>query len=155
MVLLYPTSHNWRRAQEIFMLTNRRQSERHPVGFYVDHFVRDEAHRCFTTDLSALGLYMERLVQPIARSSKVVQLEITLPSAGDSIWACGEVVYDRIDSLFHGTAVRFTGMARTHQRWIDEWLHESERAQRFTHVEPVRAAKRIQIHRPQRAAMCA
>jgi hypothetical protein len=137
------------------MTKNRRRSERHPVGFYVDQFVHDESYRCFTTDLSSIGLYMERLVQPIDRASKLVQLEIKLPSADDTIWACGEIVYDRIDSLFHGTAVRFTGMARTHQRWIREWLRDSRRAERFTQVEPRRLAERIQIHRPQRAAMCA
>ncbi len=137
------------------MTQNRRRSERHTVGFYVDQFVHEEALRCFTTDLSAVGLYMERLVQPLDRSSKTVQLEIKLPSANDTIWAAGEVVYDRIDSLFHGTAVRFTGMARTHQRWIREWLRESRRADRFCQVEPVRLASRIQIHRPQRAALCA
>ena len=71
------------------MSDNRRRSERHPVGFYVDQFVNDQTHRCFTTDLSAVGMYMERLIEPIDRASKVVQLEILLPTAGDSIWACG------------------------------------------------------------------
>jgi hypothetical protein len=137
------------------MPNNRRRSERHPVGFYVDQFVNDEPYRCFTTDLSAIGLYMERLVEPIDRPSKVIQLEIKLPSVADSIWACGEVVYDRIDSLFHGTAVRFTCMARTHQRYIREWLHQSERAERFADFNPMRAASRVQIHRPERAALCA
>ena len=137
------------------MSNNRRRSERHPVGFYVEQFVNDEPYRCFTTDLSAIGPYMERLVEPIDRASKVVQIEIKLPTTDDSIWAAGEVVYDRIDSLFHGTAVRFTSMARTHQRWIREWLRETARAERFTPGLPLRAAEQVRVLRPQHAALCA
>jgi hypothetical protein len=121
------------------------------VGFYVDQFVNDEAHRCFTTDLSAIGMYMERLVEPMNRASKVVQLEIKLPTTSDTIWAAGEVVYDRIDSLFHGTAVRFTGMARTHQRWIRDWLRETERAERFETLHPLKPSP-VLVHRPERHA---
>lgn len=137
------------------MSSNRRRSARHSVGFYVEQFVNDEPQRCFTTDLSAIGLYMERLVEPMQRSSKVVQLEITLPETADSIWASGEVVYDRIDSLFHGTAVRFTNMARTHQRWLRDWLRESERAERFAPSHPLRHANIVRVHRPERARLCA
>jgi hypothetical protein len=125
------------------MSRNRRRCERHAVGFYVDQFVNEEAFRCFTTDLSSIGLYMSRPVQPINRSSKFVQLEIKLPRSSDSIWALGEVIYDRLDSLFHGTAVCFTAMAQKQRRLLCDWLHESERTARFE--VPI---KRIEISRP-------
>lgn len=115
---------------------NRRRSERHAVGFYVDQFVNDEPYRCFTTDLSSIGLYMERPVQPINRCSKVVQLEIKLPRSSDSIWAVGEVIYDRLDAIFHGTAISFTAMAHRHRRFLCEWLHESQRTDRFVLRQP-------------------
>ena len=113
------------------MTSNRRRSERHAVGFYVDQFVDDSPHRCFTTDMSSIGLYMERLASEIERPTSVIQMEIPLPNTSDSIWACGEVVYDRLDSMFHGTAVRFTGMARFHQRMLREWLRETKRKNIF------------------------
>jgi hypothetical protein len=128
------------------MNQNRRRSERLPVGFYVDQIVSEQPHRCFTTDLSAIGLYMERLSTPLQRSTSVVQLEIPLPQTGDAIWAKGEVIYDRFDALFHGTAVRFTGMARLHQRWLREWLRETARASRFTGLHPYRPL--VHVHRP-------
>jgi hypothetical protein len=128
------------------MTQNRRRSERLPVGFYVDQIVGEDPHRCFTTDLSATGVYMERLVEPLQRSSSLVQLEIPLPQTGDSIWAKGEVIYDRFDALFHGTAVRFTGMARFHQRLLREWLRESSRDARFVDLHPLRPV--IHVHRP-------
>jgi hypothetical protein len=128
------------------MSQNRRRSERVPVGFYVEQIINDDPHRCFTTDLSAIGLYMERLAEPLDRSSGVVQLEIPLPNTGDAIWAKGEVIYDRFDSLFHGTAVRFTGMARSHQRLLREWLRESARGSGLMASNPLRA--QVRVHRP-------
>lgn len=125
------------------MQRNRRRSERHAVGFYVDQFVNDEPFRCFTTDLSSIGMYMERPVQAINRSSKFVQLEIKLPRSSDSIWALGEVIYDRLDSVFHGTAVSFTAMAQRQRRFLCEWLHETERTARFELPVP-----RVAINRP-------
>jgi hypothetical protein len=128
------------------MTQNRRRSARLPVGFYVDQIIGEDPHRCFTTDLSAIGLYMERLAEPLQRSSSVVQLEIPLPHTGDSIWAKGEVIYDRFDALFHGTAVCFTGMARAHQRLLREWLREPSRDLRFIQLHPYRP--HVQVHRP-------
>ena len=125
------------------MPRNRRRCERHAVGFYVDQFVNDEPHRCFTTDLSSMGLYLERPVQAINRSSKFVQLEIKLPRSSDSIWALGEVIYDRLDSAFHGTAVCFTAMARQQRRFLCEWLRETERPAKFERRVP-----RVAISRP-------
>jgi hypothetical protein len=132
------------------MMRNRRRSARLPVGFYVDQIVGDDPHRCFTTDLSAIGLYMERRVEPLRRSSKIVQLEIPLPQTSDSIWAKGEVIYDRFDALFHGTAVRLTGMARAHQRMLREWLRESARRDRIS-AHPLRP--NVFVHRPHDLAL--
>lgn len=132
-------------------MRNRRRSERYPVGFYVDQFVDDDPHRCFTTDLSAIGLYLERPAVPLDRRSSIVQLEIGLPETSDTLWAKGEVIYDRFDALFHGSAVRFTGMARTHQRVLRDWLRDTQRAERFVHPSgPARAAHPVQVHRPLR-----
>lgn len=127
------------------MSPNRRRSERIPVGFYVEQIVGEDPHRCFTTDLSAIGLYMERLAEPLERSSSLVQLEIPLPDTGDAIWAKGEVIYDRFDALFHGTAVRFTGMARSHQRLLREWVRESARGPRRVGFNPFREP--VRVHR--------
>ena len=102
---------------------DRRQATRVPVGFYLSQLVDDEPHRCFTTNLSASGLYMEKVLTPMDRRRDVVQLEIPLPGLGDPLWTKAEVVYDCFDALFHGTAIRFTAMARKHRRLLREWVH--------------------------------
>jgi hypothetical protein len=129
-------------------MSNRRRSERLPVGFYVDQIVGNDLHRCFTTDLSALGIFVERVAEPMRRSSAIVQLEIPLPEAGETLWAKGEVVYDRFDSLFHGSAIRFAGMARAHQRMLRDWLWETQSTDRSLPLPPFRAPSVVSVHRP-------
>ena len=72
---------------------NRRRSHRHPVGFYVEQIIDDAPHRCFTSDLSPIGMYMERLAEPLQRRTATVQLEIPLPKTGDSLWAIAQRFY--------------------------------------------------------------
>jgi len=135
-----------------YMSNNRRRAERLPVGFYVDQVVGNDLHRCFTTDLSSLGIFVERVAEPLRRSSSIVQLEIPLPEVNETLWAKGEVVYDRIDSLFHGSAIRFAGMARAHERMLRDWLWDTGRHGRTLELplQPYREQK-IAIHRPKRS----
>lgn len=128
-------------------MSNRRRSERLPVGFYVDQIVGNDLHRCFTTDLSALGIFVERVAEPMRRSSAIVQLEIPLPDSSDTLWAKGEVVYDRFDVLFHGQAIRFAGMARAHQRMLREWLWDTRTSERTLALPPYRAPQ-VSVRRP-------
>ncbi len=124
------------------MNENRRLAERVPIGFYVQQVVDDRPQRCFTADVSALGIYIERPIEAMGRHSNVVQLEIPLPNRRETIWARGEIVYDSFDPLFHGTAIRFTGMARVHQRMLREWLRETKRQRRFVQKNAFRELKR-------------
>jgi len=136
------------------MPSNRRTAIRTPVGFYIEQFVENEPHRSFLSDLSAAGLYMERPIELLSRRSDVVQVELPLPGE-ETLWAKCEVVYDRFDSLFHGTAVRFTGMARKHQRLLREWLRETSSEQRVLEPRPRSIAAKpsspeVKILRPSR-----
>ncbi len=131
--------------------TDRRRASRLPVSFYARQLVDDELHRCFTTNISTTGLYLERVLSPMERRSRIVQVEVPLPGTSDSLWTSGEVVYDRFDTIFHGTAVRFTAMARKHRRILRAWLYDAGQST-WRSGEVVRAAPGIAIHRPARAA---
>lgn len=109
------------------MPRERRQTDRLPVSLYLQQIIDDEPFRCFTSNLSPTGLYMERICSPLDRRSSVVQIELPLPGTSDSLWAKAEIVYDCFDALFHGTAVRFTAMARQHRRILEGWLDEVSR----------------------------
>lgn len=109
------------------MKRDRRQSERYRVGFHFNQVIDNDTYHCFTTDLSSIGLYSEQPVDLFARNSNIVQVELPLPNAEDSIWARAEVVYDRFDSYFHGSGLRFSAMARKHHRILQEWLRDGPR----------------------------
>jgi hypothetical protein len=75
-------------------------------------------------------------------------VELPLPDTNDAIWAKGEVVYDNFDSLFHGTAIRFTAMARKHQRLLRDWLREVHWAQTRKEDQSRRLDGEVVILRP-------
>jgi hypothetical protein len=107
----------------------RREAPRIPVSVYLEQYVEGQSHRCFTANLSKLGLYMERPADSFLRHSNHVQLEIPLPDGEEEpLWASAEIVYDCFDALFHGTAVRFVEMSQRDRNRLSGWLsREAER----------------------------
>lgn len=102
----------------------RRAAPRVPVGVYLHQVVDGESHRCFASDVSSTGLYMEQPMRPFARQSNQIQLEIPLDE-GDPVWIGAEVVYDCFDALFHGTAVRFTAMTQRDRSRLEGWIERT------------------------------
>ena len=110
---------------------NRRSSHRVPLQLFLNEYVKDKAHRCMAVNLSPSGIYLNRLVAPFQRENRVVGLEFELPATSETIWARGEIRYDKLDPYFHGTGVEFTGMARAHHRLIRDYVMDRrERALR-------------------------
>jgi hypothetical protein len=116
----------WRSAQ---LSGERRDLDRVPLAIFIDEYVEDRPYRALTTNVSATGLYMHRVsrkaTQKFGRSSRLVQLELTLPGTKESIWARGQIRYDELgDDLVHGTGVRLTAMARGHQSLLEDYLYD-------------------------------
>jgi hypothetical protein len=106
-------------------MDERRIEPRIPVSVYLAQHIEGDTHRCFVTNLSSSGLYMERPIGSFVRHSAHVQLEIPLPGENvEPIWASAEIVYDNFDPLFHGTAVRFTAISRRDQARLNAYIHE-------------------------------
>lgn len=96
-----------------------------PVAVYLDQHVEGQSHRCFATNLSTTGVYMERPIASFVRHSADVQLEIPLPDdEGGPVWASAEVVYDCFDALFHGTALRFKTLGKQDSARLERWLQK-------------------------------
>jgi hypothetical protein len=105
------------------MKDERRRAPRIPVSLYLEQHIEGQSHRCFMSDLSLTGLYMERPISSFVRHSTKVQLEIALPDGeSEPVWASAEIVYDCFDSEFHGTAVRFETLAERDRRRLSEFL---------------------------------
>jgi hypothetical protein len=106
--------------------SERRRSPRVPVSVYLQQHVEGQTHRCFTSNLSTSGLYMERPLGSFVRHSASIQLEIPLDDGeSEPVWASAEVVYDCFDALFHGTAVRFTALGGRDRARLDAFLARS------------------------------
>lgn len=106
--------------------SDRRRAPRVPVSVYLQQHVEGQTHRCFSSNLSRSGLYMERPIASFVRHSAAIQLEIPLPDGQpEPLWASAEVVYDCFDALFHGTAVRFTGLGSQDQARLDAFLSQN------------------------------
>ena len=53
-------------------------------------------------------------------------LEFELPGTGEIIWAGAECRFDAVGSDFHLTGLRFTAMARKHERLIRDYVRDKE-----------------------------
>ena len=131
----------WRNARES---GERRDLERVPLEIFLDEYVDDRPHRALTTNVSATGLYMNRVTtrapRQFGRQSRHVQLEFTLPGTSDSIWARGEIRYDELGMDFeHGTGVELVDVARAHQRLLEDYLYDYKRKRLEQILELVRA----------------
>ena len=104
---------------------DRRAALRIATGLPLSEIVNEEPLTATAMDLSPGGLFLERPAAgaPMRRTG-VVQIELPLPKAGDSIWAKGRIVYHVRTPMVHGTAIAFTAMAKRHQRLLDEWLEQ-------------------------------
>jgi hypothetical protein len=105
------------------MKDERRRAPRVPVSVYLQKHIDGQSHRCFMSDLSLTGLYMERPISSFVRHSTRVQLEIPIPDGEqEPVWASAEVVYDCFDAEFHGTAVRFEAMGGRDRERLSAFL---------------------------------
>jgi hypothetical protein len=102
--------------------SDRRTSQRVAMQLYVNEFIADRPYRGLVTNVSPRGLFVNRVLSPHDRRSKVVAVEFELPGTTDSIWGRGEVRFDSIDGLCHGTGIELTGLARSHARLLRDYV---------------------------------
>jgi hypothetical protein len=132
--LLRPAARNLARLPN-----DRRGFDRVPIQIPCNELVDDRLHRALAANLSPSGLYVDRVFGAghdrlqLGREERRVQLEFELPATHESIWALGEICHDDLGvvggrtTVVHGTGVRFTAMARKHERLIEEFVYEHRR----------------------------
>jgi hypothetical protein len=115
---------------------DRRARDRVPIQLPCNELVEDRPHRALAVNLSPKGLYVDRVFGAghdrlqLGRDERRVQLEFELPCTHESIWALAEICHDELGvvggrrTVVHGTGVRFTAMARKHERLIEEFVFE-------------------------------
>jgi c-di-GMP-binding flagellar brake protein YcgR len=118
---------------------DRRGGERVPLQLLVNEYVGERLQRGYVSDVSPTGLYLDRVFGAshdrlqLGRDERMVQLEFELPATNESIWALAEIRHDRVGTprgertMVHGTGMRFTAMARKHERLISDFVFEERR----------------------------
>ncbi|MCU0663691.1 MAG: PilZ domain-containing protein [Myxococcota bacterium] len=100
------------------MKSDRRDTLRIPDSRLVTEIVCENPAAASIVNLSITGIYT---VKPSPRrplGPRKVQLEIPLPEASETIWAMGEVVFDRVARRNMGSGIRFKAMADCHHRLL-------------------------------------
>ncbi|HEY2902892.1 MAG TPA: PilZ domain-containing protein [Polyangia bacterium] len=109
---------------DVLLDTERRRDPRVRVEMFLNQYVEDEPARSLAVNVSHTGLYVQKLVEPVARQTRVVGLEFELPGTGEIIWASAESRFDRLGDYFHVSGLRFVGMARKHERLLRDFVTE-------------------------------
>jgi hypothetical protein len=100
------------------MKSDRRDTLRIPDCRLITEILGEDPSAASIVNLSTTGLYTVKpsLSRPLG--PRMVQLEIPLPEAGETLWALGEVVFDRVARRNMGSGIRFKAMAAGHQRLL-------------------------------------
>ena len=106
---------------------DRRLGNRVTLEMFLNEYIRDRPHRALAVNISETGVFLNKVITPVNRDSRVVALEFELPGTSELIWARGEICHDDLDAYFHGEGVRFTGMARYHARLLRDYCIEQRR----------------------------
>jgi hypothetical protein len=126
-------------SRSLLRLPNdRRGRDRIGLTLPVSELVGERMHRGLTTNVSPTGLYLDRVFGAgldrlqLGREERQVQLEFELPNTSESIWALGEICHDDVGmdrkvTMLHGTGVRFTAMAKKHERLLEDYVYEHRR----------------------------
>ena len=108
-------------------MPDRRYEDRVPMEMYLNAYFEDRPQRGFTANLSESGLFLNSLSRASLPPLTPMGLELALPGIRDTIWAAGLLCYEEMDEYFHGTGVRFVGMARRHARILHDFLTRRRR----------------------------
>jgi hypothetical protein len=111
-----------------YLESERREEPRIRLEMFLNQYVNDGCYRALGVNLSYTGLYLQKLVEPVLRHSRVVGLEFELPGTNEIIWACAETRFNSIAEDFQLTGLRFTAMATKHERLVREYVcHKRQR----------------------------
>lgn len=102
--------------------SDRRTGPRFRVQLFLNEYVRDRPYRALALDISETGLSIQKLTEPVVRSSRLVAVEMELPGTSEVIWASAEARFDSIGDDFHVSGLRFAAMARKHERLLREYV---------------------------------
>src|SRR3954447_535201 len=112
--------------------SDRRSDHRLRLQVFLNQYIRDRPFRALALDISQTGLAVQKLREPTVQPAGIVALEIELPGTREVIWASAESRFETVGDDFHVSGLRFAGMARKHERLLNDYVRERrQRLQRL------------------------
>jgi hypothetical protein len=109
------------------MSLDRRETLRVPENRLITEIFTERPFAASVVNVSSTGLYTVKPRSSGVRGPRLVQLEIPLPEASESVWATGEVVFEAVGGKSVGCGIRFVDMANFHRGLIDDLVEARRR----------------------------
>ncbi|MDP7037781.1 MAG: PilZ domain-containing protein [Myxococcota bacterium] len=102
----------------------QRRYKRAPVQAYVNKIIGNEPHLSMMRNISAGGLYLEKLLEPDQQEASHVGLEFQLPGSSRVIWAVGSILRDEDANQDEGTAIQFLRLSAQDKEYIRQYVEQ-------------------------------
>jgi len=94
------------------------------VQAYVNKIIGNEPHLSMMRNISAGGLYLEKLLEPERQEASHVGLEFQLPGSSRVIWAVGSILRDEDAKQDDGTAIQFLRLSAQDKEYIRQYVEQ-------------------------------
>ena len=109
------------------MPIERRYTLRVPDNRLITEIVSDRPNAASVVNVSNTGLFTVKKAGMEGVGHRLVQMEIPVPEASESIWAVGEVMFERYGMSCLGSGIRFVTMADKHKKLIRDLVEYRKR----------------------------
>ena len=128
------------------MPNDRREDIRVPESRLITEIEIERPFAASIVNVSSSGIYTVKPASSGLTGRRRIQLEIPVPEASDSVWAAGEIVFERVGIQNVGTGIRFLDMATCHRRMIEELVEERRKEILRGMLREIRWRKELAAH---------
>jgi len=128
------------------MSHDRRQTLRVPESRLITEIVVERPSPASVVNLSATGIYTVKPISSGLYGPRLVQLEIPLPEASESVWAAGDIVFETVGNGGVGTGIRFREMARFHHNLLKDLVEQRRRMILAAMLQQIKWRKELATH---------
>jgi len=128
------------------MSQDRRENFRVSQSRLITEIVRERPFVSSITNLSSTGMFTVKPSGSGLCGPRIVQLEIPLPEASETVWATGRITYETLSGGSIGAGIRFLNMAKAHESLINDLVEY--------HRKKIVAKMFIELKRRKNLAAC-
>lgn len=128
------------------MSLDRRETLRVPESRLITEIIVERPSAASMVNVSATGLYTVKPLYSGRTGPRLVQLEIPLPEASESVWATGQVVFEAVGRRSIGAGIRFVDMAGFHRSLLRDLVEHRRREVLEAMLREIMWRKELKAH---------